>query len=67
MKVIATYYYRTCEEVDKAVKYFQPTLKPDEAILIVYPDYRICGGFEQMVVTSESEYHLATLDNLKED
>ena len=67
MKVVATYYYRTCEEVDKAVKCFQPTLNTDEAILIIYPDYRICGGFKQMVVTSESEFRLATICNLKEE
>lgn len=67
MKVIATYYYKTWEEADKAAKSFQPTLKPDEAILIIYPDDQLYGGFKQIVVTPLGGYRLATLDGLKED
>ena len=63
LKVIGTYYCEDHDEVEQQAANFKRTLNPDEAVLLVYPDIRLCGGLKQMIVTSYSQIYRAVLDN----
>jgi len=63
LKVIGTYYCEDHDEVEQQAANFKRTLNPDEAVLLVYPDIRLCGGFKQMIVTSYSQIYRAVLDS----
>ena len=64
LKIIGTYYCENHDEVEQEAANFKRTLKPDEAVLIVYPDIRLCGGLKQMVVTSYSNTYRVVADRI---